>query len=316
MRTRPFGRTGWQVSAVGHGLWGMGGWLDSNDEASLAALDRSLELGCRFFDTALAYGDGRSERLLRRALAARPDVRPVVATKIPPKNRRWPAEPGSALDDAFPADHIRRCTEESLANLGLDRVDLQQFHVWTDDWTQDERWQRAVDDLKQEGLIRTFGISVGRKDPASVVRALRTGVVDAVQAVYNVFSQSAADELFAVCRELDVAVVARVPFDEGSLTGTLRPGQTWPEGDFRNEYFEPAKLAETLERVERVRADLPAAVTLPDAALQFVLAHPAVSTVIPGMRRRRHVEANLALADAPPLEPGLLETLRRHRWNR
>jgi aryl-alcohol dehydrogenase-like predicted oxidoreductase len=318
MRTRRFGRLGWQVSAIGHGLWGMGGWMDSDDEASLAALDRSIESGCTFFDTALSYGDGRSEQLLGQALAKHRDRRSglYVASKIPPKNMKWPASPDDALADVFPPDHIRQATEESLKHLGLESLDLQQFHVWTDEWADDDGWRKGIDDLKREGLIRGFGISVGRSNPANVVRALRTGLVDAVQCVYNVFAQDAEDELFSVCRELDVAVVARVPFDEGSLTGTLTRGQTWPDGDFRNSYFAPDVLDETLDRVALVTGELPAGQPLADAALRFVLARPEVSTVIPGMRQATHVDANLAAADPRPQDPELVDRLRHHRWNR
>jgi aryl-alcohol dehydrogenase-like predicted oxidoreductase len=316
MQSRRFGRPGWQVSAVGHGLWGMGGWLDSNDDESAAALDRSLERGCTFFDTAQSYGDGRSERLLGEALARHRDTPVRVATKIAPLNRTWPANAADPISDVFPPGHIRRATEESLTNLGLDSLDLQQFHVWTDEWADDEGWQRAVEDLKREGLIRGFGISVGRTTPANVVRALRTGLVDAVQTVYNIFGRRAEDELFPVCRELDIAVVARVPFDEGSLTDTLRRGQTWPAGDFRTSYFSPGILDETLDRVDRLRPDLPAGMSMPDAALRFVLAHPVVSTVIPGMRRPRHVDANLSAGDGRPMEAAAMARLRRHRWDR
>ena len=316
MRTRRFGRLGWQVTAVGHGLWGMGDWRDADDEASLAALDRSLELGCNFYDTALSYGDGRSERLLGRALAARGGREGIhVATKVPPRNRKWPADPADPIGDVFPADHIRRATEESLSNLGLEAIDLQQFHVWTDEWADDDEWKRAVDDLKREGLIRGVGISVGRREPANVVRALGTGLVDAVQVVYNVFNQRAEDELFPVCRELDIAVVARVPFDEGSLTGSIRRGQQWPEGDFRNSYFPPETLDEVLDRVALVCGEVGPGRSLPETALRFVLERPEVSTVIAGMRQVRHVDANLAAADAEPLPPDLLERLRQHRWD-
>lgn len=316
MQTRRFGRLGWDVSAVGHGLWGMGGWLDSNDDESLAALDRSIELGCTFFDTALAYGDGKSERLLGQVLASHRDRAVRVATKVPPKNMTWPASADDRLDDVFPADHIRRATEASLRNLGLESVDLQQLHVWTDEWAEDERWQRAVDDLKREGLIRGFGISVSRARPANVVRALRTGLVDSVQAVYNVFAQRPEDELFPVCRELDIAVIARVPFDEGSLTGGLRRGQTWPQGDFRNDYFRADVLDETLDRVAFLQCVVGAARSLPDAALRFVLAQPEIATAIPGMRKASHVEANLASGDGDALDARLLARMREHRWDR
>ena len=316
MQTRAFGRLGWSVSEIGHGLWGAGGWTGSNDETSLAAIERAIELGCTFFDTALAYGNGRSERLLGTVLARHRSAQLRVATKIPPLNLKWPARAAYPVKEVFPPDHIRRSTEASLEHLGRSFVDLQQFHVWTDEWAADERWQRAIDDLKREGLIKAFGISVNRWEPANVLKALETGLVDAVQVVYNLFDQDPEDELFPACREFGVAVIARVPFDEGSLTGTLTRKTTWPEGDWRNLYFTPDKLKKTLERVDRLRPLVPAGGSLPDLALRFILHHPAVSTTIPGMRRVRHVEANLAASGAPPLSAETLATLRAHRWDR
>jgi aryl-alcohol dehydrogenase-like predicted oxidoreductase len=294
----------------------MGGWTGSDDDESIAALERSIALGCTFFDTALAYGQGKSETLLGRVLRHHRDTRLVVATKSPPANLKWPALPEYALADVFPADHIRRSTETSLRNLGLSTVDVQQFHVWSDTWADDERWHRAVDDLKREGLIRAFGISVNRWQPTNVIRALRTGLVDSVQVVYNLLDQNPEDELFPACRELGVSVIARVPFDEGSLTGTLTLDSHWPEGDWRNIYFTREQLAATLARVEALRRDLPAGMTLPGAALRFILANGDVTTIIPGMRRPRHVEANLGISDGQTLAPEVLERLRRHRWVR
>lgn len=294
----------------------MGGWTGSSDRESLEALERAIALGCTFFDTALAYGDGKSEQLLGRVLKRHPDKPLIIATKIPPKNLRWPALPEYPLQDVFPADHIRQSTETSLENLGGRPIDLQQLHVWTDEWANDERWQRTVDDLKREKLIRGFGISVNRWQPANVLRALQTGLVDSVQVVYNLFDQNPQDELFPMCREHGVAVIARVPFDEGSLTGTMTRDMTWPQGDWRNLYFTPDKLAETLARVEDIKTDVPADMTLPELALRFILASPTVSTVIPGMRKARHVDANLGVSDWRPLDPQLLARLRRHRWER
>src|SRR4249920_3445258 len=316
MRLRPFGRLGWPVSEVGYGLWGMGGWSGSNDHESLAALERAIEKGCTFFDTALAYGNGKSEQLLGRVLARRRDVRVVVATKIPPKNLKWPALASYALDDVFPAEHIRASTEISLRNLGVNTIDVQQFHVWSDAWATDDRWHRAVDDLKREGLVRAIGISVNRWEPANVLRALETGLIDSVQVVYNVFDQNPEDELFPACRELGVAVIARVPIDEGSLTGTMTRGMTWPAGGWRNLYFSREKLATILDHVDALKTDLPAGMTMPEAALRFILAHPDVTTVIPGMRRVQHVESNLAVSDGRPLPIEALARLRRHRWIR
>ena len=315
MQYRTFGRTGWQVSEIGYGMWGMAGWTGSDDEESLRALDRSLAMGCTFFDTAWAYGAGKSEQLLGQALGKkRTGVR--VATKIPPKNMKWPAKADYPLSETYPATHIREYTERSLANLGMETIDLQQFHVWSDTWAADESWQRAVDDLKRQGLIRAFGISVNRWEATNVLRALDTGLVDSVQVVYNIFDQAPEDELFPYCQEHKIAIIARVPFDEGSLTGTLTSSSTWPEGDFRNLYFNPEHLAATLTRVEQLLPLVPDGMDLPELALRHILEHPAVSTTIPGMRRPRHVERNMAASDGIRLPPRLRDALRTHRWDR
>ncbi len=316
MHTRTFGRLGWPVSEVGYGLWGMGGWTGSDDLESLASLERAIELGCTFFDTALAYGDGKSEQLLGSVLAKHRDKNLIVATKIPPKNRKWPARDNYALDDVFPADHIREATEVSLGNLGIASIDLQQFHVWSDVWAADERWQRAVDDLKRQKLIRGFGISINRWEPTNVLTAIETGLVDSVQVVYNIFDQNPEDELFPMCRERGVAVIARVPFDEGSLTGTMNRRMTFPVGDWRNLYFAPDKLDAILDRVDALRPDVPAGMTMSELALRFILANPDVSTIIPGMRRVRNVESTLGVSDGTTLAPEVMTRLRRHRWIR
>jgi aryl-alcohol dehydrogenase-like predicted oxidoreductase len=316
MRYRSFGRLGWQVSEIGYGMWGMGGWSGSDDRASLEALDRAVARGCTFFDTAFAYGDGRSERLLGETLRRHRGRRLYVATKVPPKNRVWPGRASTPIGQVFPYDYIREMTELSLENLGVQRLDLQQLHVWSDAWVDDDGWKRAAQDLKREGLIEGFGISVNRWEPANVLRALDTGLVDAVQVVYNVFDQAPEDELFPACQRLDVAIIARVPFDEGSLTGTLTQDSRWPDGDWRNLYFTPDNLRATLGRVDRLQPLVPPGTSLPDLALRFILHHPAVSTTIPGMRKVAHVERNIASSDAPPLDPGLLAALRTHRWDR
>ena len=301
---------------MGYGLWGVGGWSGSDDPSSLASIERSIALGCTFFDTALAYGDGKSEQLLGQVLARHRDKVLVVATKVPPKNRKWPGTASDPVSAVFPPDYIRRSTETSLENLGVSAIDVQQLHVWDDAWTDDDGWKRAVEDLKREGLIRSFGISLNRWQPANGLKAIRTGLVDCVQVVYNVFDQNPEDDLFPLCRELGVAVIARVPFDEGSLTDTLTRTSTWPAGDWRNLYFTPANLVDTLDRVDRLRPDVPEGMTMPELALRFILANPDVTTVIPGMRKPQHVEANMAVSDGKPLSDELMTKLRRHRWVR
>jgi len=316
MHERTFGRTGWSVSEIGYGMWGMGSWSGSSDDESIAPLERAVDLGCNFFDTAWAYGQGHSERLLGRLLESRPDVRLYSASKIPPKNLKWPATAGMSLDDCFPPDHIREFTEKSLAKVGVSTLDLIQFHTWSDAWADDPRWQRAVEALKSEKLVRAVGISVNRWEAANGVRALRTGLIDAVQVVYNLFDQAPEEELFPTCRELGVAVIARVPFDEGTLTGTLTLDTKWPDGDFRNLYFAGDRLRASVERAERLRPEIPAGMTMPELALRFILANRDVATIIPGMRKRANVEANLGVSDGHPLDAALLERLRAHRWDR
>jgi aryl-alcohol dehydrogenase-like predicted oxidoreductase len=297
-------------------MWGMGGWTGSDDAQSLASLDRAVELGCTFFDTAHAYGDGHSERLLGETVRRHPKQKLHLATKVPPKNRRWPGRAETPISEVFPYDYIVEMTKQSCENLGVARIDLQQLHVWSDAWVADEGWQRAVRDLKRSGMIEGFGISVNRWEATNVLRALDTGLVDAVQVVYNIFDQAPEDELFPACQRMGIAVIARVPFDEGSLTGTLRSDSSWPEDDWRNLYFTRAHLEATLPRVEAVRQLVPPGSTLPDLALRFILHHPAVGTVIPGMRKMKNVEANLAASDRDPLPPPLLAALREHRWDR
>jgi aryl-alcohol dehydrogenase-like predicted oxidoreductase len=316
MQYRSFGRTGWRVSEIGYGMWGMGGWTGSDDEESLASLDRAIELGCNFFDTAWAYGQGHSEQLLGRTLRRHRNQRLYIATKIPPKNMKWPAQSTYALEDTYPADHIREYTERSLQNLGMSTIDLQQFHVWSDAWASDDRWQRAVSSLKEAGLIRAVGISINRWQPENALRALQTGLIDAVQVVYNVFDQNPEDQLFPACQSANIAVIARVPFDEGSLTGKLTAESCWPDGDFRNMYFSAENLAATLPRVDRLRQVVPQDMSMPELALRHILQHPAVSTVIPGMRKLAHVQQNLGVSDGQALPPKLMHELALHRWER
>lgn len=316
MRYRPFGRAGWRVSEVGYGMWGLAGWTGSDDAESAVSLQRAVDLGVNIFDTAWAYGDGHSERLLGRLVRANPGARLYVATKIPPANRRWPAPSDADLGDVFPPQHIRAYTEKSLANLGVPAIDLMQFHVWNDRWARDPRWQREVRALKDAGMVRAWGVSVNRWEPANVLDTLETGLIDAVQVIYNIFDQNPEDELFPRCEQLGVAVIARVPFDEGSLAGTLTKESRWPEGDWRNRYFTRENLLPTLDRVASLKRIVPPGMTLPELALRFILQHPTVSTVIPGMRKPSHVAANAAVSDGTRLPDDLMAQLRRHRWVR
>jgi aryl-alcohol dehydrogenase-like predicted oxidoreductase len=316
MHYRRFGRTGWTVSEIGYGMWGLAGWTGGNDDETEKALERSVELGCNFFDTAWGYGAGKSEQILGWLLGKHSDKGLYAATKIPPKNLTWPSRRGFLLEDCFPPEHIREYTEKSLVNLGVSTIDLQQFHVWEDAWARDERWQREVDDLKRQGLVRAFGVSVNRWEPANVLETLQTGLIDSVQVIYNIFDQAPEDELFPLCRELDIAVIARVPFDEGTLTGTLTKDTRWPEGDWRNTYFVPENLSASVDRAEALRPLVPPGMTMPELALRWILADSTVSTIIPGMRKLRNVEANIAASDGKRLDAELMLQLKAHRWDR
>jgi aryl-alcohol dehydrogenase-like predicted oxidoreductase len=314
MKYRALGRTGWQVSEIGHGLWGIGEWSGSDDRASAAALQRSEELGCNFFDSAWAYGAGKSDTLLGHLLAANEGKQLYAASKVPPLNGKWPGSAHDAYTDVFPAKHVFAHVEKIRRALGRDAIDLLQFHVWDDSWSALPEFRSTVERLKTSGAVRAFGLSLNRWEPANGIAALRTGLVDAVQVIYNIFDQAPEDELFPACREMGVGVIARVPFDEGSLTGTLTKETRFPASDWRSRYFGPENLAATVERVQKLK--VPEGMTLPELALRFILSCPDVSTIIPGMRSRRHVEANLAASDRGPLSAELLSQLRQHRWDR
>ena len=324
MRYRRFGRVGWNVSGIGYGMWGMAGWTGSDDKESLESLQRAVDLGCNFFDTAWAYGDGHSEQLLGKILRANekkagvggPDKKLYAATKIPPKNRRWPSRREYSLDDCYPPAYIEEYVSKSLANIGIWALDLIQFHTWEDKWLDDKRLLPTIEKLRKSGKVRGVGISLNRWEPWNGIRAVREGVVDAVQVIYNIFDQNPEDELFPACRERDVAVIARVPFDEGTLTGTLTLDSKWPKGDWRNTYFVKENLKKSVERAEALKPLLRDGLTMPEMALRFILNNPDVSTIIPGMRKIRNVEANIGAGEKGTLPGQLQAELKKHRWDR
>ncbi len=325
MRYRQFGRTGWQVSEIGYGMWGMGGWTDSDDQQSLQSLQAAVNLGCNFFDTAHAYGEGHSEKLLGQTVRANQDRRLYTATKIPPMNKQWPARPEFALKESYPPDHVEEYVHRSLESAGLEGFDLMQFHTWEDDWLRDDRWLYKLDDMRSQRLINAIGISLNRWEPWNGVRAVRTGQIDSVQVIYNIFDQNPEDDLFPACEDMKTAVIARVPFDEGTLTGTLTKESKWHEGDWRNTYFVPENLNASVDRADGLKEVLrkwnqehsgEPEITMSELALRFILTHPTVTTIIPGMRKLSHVEANIAAGNAGSLPRELYEQLKQHRWVR
>ena len=317
MQYRSANRLGRSVSEIGYGMWGMADWAASDDAESEASLDEAVQRGVTFFDTAASYGNGHSERLLGRLLKRHPERDLFVATKVAPKNMRWPATSEYTVEDTFPEDHVRASVERSLAHLGVETIDLMQFHVWDDAWAHDPQLERTMRSITDEGLVRHWGISLNRWEPWNGLKAIATERFAAVQVVYNVFDQSPEDELLPRCDELGVAFIARVPFDEGALTGTLHPGSTFAATDPRRRYFADGNLEATLERVAKLQQDVPEGMLLPEFALRYILAHPYVTTAIPGMRRHAHVIANTGVSDGHALSADVLQTVRaRHRWER
>jgi aryl-alcohol dehydrogenase-like predicted oxidoreductase len=324
MNYRRFGRTGWKVSEIGYGMWGLAGWTGSDDRETRAALERSVELGCNFFDTAWAYGDGKSEQMLGKLLreskgkpgVGGPDQHLYVATKVPPKNRKWPSRRDFSLEDCYPPEYVEEYVEKSLKNLAAETIDLMQFHTWEDRWLNDERLPRSIEKMKKSGKVRAVGVSVNRWEPSNGIRAVLEGHVEAVQTIYNIFDQNPEDALFPICRMKDAGVIARVPFDEGTLTGTLTMDAKWPAGDWRTTYFVPENLKSSIAHAEALRPLVPRGGTLPELALRFILSNPDVSTTIPGMRKRKNLEANVAASEAGSLPADLHKKLRAHRWDR
>lgn len=316
MNYRRFGRSNWNVSEVGYGMWGLASWTGSEEREVENALEKAVELGCNFFDTAWGYGAGKSERILGKLLKRHAESTLYAATKIPPKNFKWPSKPTYTIEECFPASHIIEYTEKSLSNLGVERIDLQQFHVWEDNWANSDQWKNAIEKLKKEGKVKHFGISVNRWEPDNVLATLKTGLIDAVQVIYNIFDQAPEDNLFPLCRLLDVGVIARVPFDEGTLTGTLTKETTFPKDDWRSTYFVRENLNTSVEHADALKPLLPASMTMAELALRFILCNEDVHTIIPGMRKVKNVENNMTASDGKKLEKLIEQALKKHRWDR
>lgn len=297
-------------------MWGMAGWTESDDKQSAKSLDLAVEKGVNFFDTAWGYGEGHSEELLGQLVRRHPNKKLYTASKIPPMNFQWPALPEYTFEESYPTSHIIEYTNKTLKNLGLEQLDLMQFHTWDDGWADREEWQRAIEDLKSSGKIAAMGISVNRWEPVNGIKALKTGMIDAVQVIYNIFDQAPEDVLFPLCEKMDIAVIARVPFDEGTLTGNINEETTFPEGDWRGTYFVPENLIPSAKRANALRPLIPEGMTMAEMALRFITMNKTVGTIIPGMRKERNVLANTATSDGKGLSESLFEKLRDHRWDR
>jgi aryl-alcohol dehydrogenase-like predicted oxidoreductase len=318
MRYRKLGRTGFHVSEMGYGGWGIGGaeWLGSDDSHSLDALRHAIELGLNFIDTALVYGDGHSEQLVGQVVRET-GHKIYVSSKVPPKNQLWPARPGIDISDVFPYDYVIKCTERSLQNLGLDTIDIQQLHVWNPEWIALDEWKRALEDIKRSGKAQKVGISINDHQPDSALEVIKTGLIDTVQVIYNIFDQAPEKNLFPLAMERDIGVIARVPLDEGGLTGKIDAYTQFDPSDFRAGYFKGDRKKQVAERVAAIQQDLAIQDgALPEVALRFCLSHPAVTSVIPGMRSRANVAFNCSIPGKGPLPEKVLAILKRHAWPR
>jgi aryl-alcohol dehydrogenase-like predicted oxidoreductase len=317
MNYRRLGRTGLEISEIGFGAWGIGqtSWIGAQDQDSIRALMTARDAGINFFDTALAYGRGHSEQLLAQVFGKSREL--VIASKVPPKNGLWPAPSGVPLREAYPKSHVLECLQKTLTNLLRETVDLYQFHVWSDEWAHESEWVSTVQEIKRSGMVRFVGISINDHQPENVLQALETGLVDSVQVIYNIFDQSPEGRLFPYCQSQDIGVIARVPFDEGALTGAVHPGAAFPPNDFRNYYFGGKRKQQVWERIQQLVADAGIGVDqLPDLALRFCISNTAVSTVIPGMRTPAHVLRNVTASDRGTLSEEIIARLHKHRWVR
>ncbi len=319
MKYRVLGRTGLKVSEIGFGAWAIGGsWGKQSDDDSLAALRTALDLGVNFIDTAAGYGNGRSEQLIARVLKERGQRdKVIVATKTPPADGHWPPSPYCRAEDRFSENYIRQNVEQRLKNLATDHIDVLQLHTWTRAWNSEAAPLRILEKLRDEGKVRFFGISTPEQDQNCVVELMQRGLIDVVQVIYNIFEQEPAAQLLPVAKQANVGIIIRVAFDEGSLTGKFTLQTTFAEDDFRRGYFAGDRLARTVARVEKVRQDLvDSRYTMPQAALKFVLEHPATSTVIPGIRNIAQARANCEVSDLPNMSQDLIKKLHQHNWRR
>jgi len=318
MRYRRLGKTGFQVSEMGYGAWGIGGklWLGGDDRESSQGLRLAIEQGANFIDTALVYGDGHSEELIGQVVRET-QHKIYVASKVPPKNSLWPARPGVPISEVFPYEYIMESTERSLKNLGIETLDVQQLHVWNPEWIGRDEWKRAFEDLKRSGKAQAFGISINDHQPDSALEIIRTGLIDTVQMIYNIFDQTPERNLFPLAMERNIGVIARSPLDEGALTGRIDPHTQFEPTEFRARYFKGNRKKQVAERVTAIERDLEIQDdVMPEVALRFCLSHPAVSSVIPGMRTRANVEFNCSIPGKGPLPEKVMAILRKHAWEK
>ena len=318
MLMKKFAKSNNEISLLGFGCWGIGKamWVGADDGESKKALHSAINEGINFFDTALVYGNGHSEKLVGEVeKESRENL--FIASKVPSKKYEWPASDNSKFEDSFPKDHIIKSTEESLRNLNRDYIDLMQFHVWNDKWAKYDEWKEAVLKLKEEGKVRYWGISINDHQPHNGIEAGKTGLIDSYQVIFNIFDQKPAEKLFPFCKENNISVIARVPFDEGALTGNIDPSTEFPVGDFRNDYFKGKRKIDVKLRVDEIWNDVKMETdSMAEAALRFIISFDAITSVIPGMRKEKNLKANILSVNKGNLSHRLLEKLKVHKWDK
>jgi aryl-alcohol dehydrogenase-like predicted oxidoreductase len=317
MKHRPFGNKGIDVSEIGFGAWAIGGsWGHQKESDSMEALEVAVDQGINFIDTAAGYGDGRSERIIGEFLKGR-NERVTISTKTPPVPGKWPPSPYCRIGERYPEKYLRENLEERMRNLQTEQIDILLLHTWTRAWNDSPEALYVLQKMKSEGLVKLVGISTPEHDQNCVIQLMREGLVDAVQVIYNIFEQEPAAQLLPVALETGTGIIVRVAFDEGVLTGKYKATDTFEKDDFRRHYFAGDRLDRSVKRVERIRKAFgDSGYSLPQLALKFALSHPAVSTVIPGIRNREQALQNSEISSLPDPDEEVLMQLREHTWNR
>jgi aryl-alcohol dehydrogenase-like predicted oxidoreductase len=305
------GNTGLMGSRIGIGTWAIGGgWGPQPENVSMQALHRALEMGCRLIDTAALYGNGRAERLIARALKEhRQHV--TTFTKVYPQNYHWSPTPGTPIATIYPPEHIIEQAEASLKRLETDCLDALLFQTWCPTWSEETAWYETVLTLREQGKIRTFGISVSDHRPDDANGVIAAKRVDIIEAPYSILDQRAAERLFPLAQQYHVSIIARTPLASGALAGHWHEAMKFHRADWRRRVFYGEVLERTVQRISQVKALFEPTVSLAQVALRFCLSHPAVTTVIPGVRSSEQVTCNLAASEQGPFLPEQLDQISR-----
>lgn len=319
MRYRTFGKTNWQVSEIGFGGWQLGGtWGDVDDKESIETLLYAFEQGINFVDTAALYGAGRSELVIGKALKQWNDGRIYVATKMPPTVWNQQMDLDAPMRGRYPMVHAREQVEASLRRLDVECLDLLQLHGWYHQGCYELDWLEALHTLKAEGKIAHIGVSLHDARPDQGIELAKLGLVDSIQVLFNMFEQEPMENLFPEAQKTNTAIIARVPLDSGSLTGTWteKTLKEWDADDKRHQmYGKDGNFSATLERIEKVQETCaPYYENMAEAALRFALHPDAVSISIPGMRNKHEVDLNTVHCDGKTFAEDLVQDLSQHAW--